>query len=239
MPIVISSEDQSWLADNYPGLVCQNNSIAGIVSFTATYDSESNLFLIMRDGEDNSVGGIVFSCEYQIRIETREKLTYSTLPAVYVEEIDRVDERHFGYDGSACLCSPLQEREFLFPTFNFPKFFAYLVVPFLYGQSFYTRYNRWPWLEYAHGTAGLLESFGDEEGLDQDAVRNFLAVLAVEKRAWPNVRAALDRDQIKGHTPCFCPKHDQIRRCHPKALIGIRKLQHEIKEHSLLLPSTT
>ena len=235
---MISSEDERWLADNYPGLARQENAIAGKVSFTATYNEQSNQFLIMRDGEVNAVGGIVLSCEYQITVVTRDKVTYSALPALYVDEVVRIDDRHFSLDSSACLCSPFQEQEFLLPAFNFLKFFEQLVIPFLYGQSFYSKYNRWPWPEYAHGTTGLLESFVDEETLGEDKIRNFLSMLAIAKDIWPDIRAALQRDRIKGHTPCFCPKHDQIRRCHPKALIGIRKLQQEIKNCSLPLPGS-
>ncbi|MGC2745038.1 MAG: hypothetical protein WA672_17820 [Candidatus Angelobacter sp.] len=233
-----SNEDERWLAEKYPGLVVHDNAIIGKLSFIATYDENINQFFIMRDGEVD-VGGVVLSCEYQIRIVPRHKVTYSALPAVYVDGIEIVDDRHLSFDHSACLCSPLQEKEFLFPAFNFPKFFEELVVPFLYGQSFYSKYNRWPWPEYAHGAIGLLESFVDEQALDPDMSQNFLAVLAVDKRTWPNIKAALQRDQIKGHTPCFCPKHEQIRRCHPKALIGIRKLQQQVKYCSLTLPSTT
>jgi hypothetical protein len=233
---VISSEDERWLAEIYPGLVFQDNAVIGKLSFTATYDEKLNQFFIVRDGEVDPLGGITLSCEHQIRIVSRNKLTYSALPALYVDGIDLVDDRHFSFDSSACLCSPLQEREFLFPAFDFPNFFEQLVIPFLYGQSFYSKYNHWPWPEYAHGTTGLLESFVDEQAIDQETTRNFLAVLTVDKRAWPNIKAALQRDQIKGHTPCFCPKHDPIRRCHPKALIGIRKLQQQVKDCSLTLP---
>lgn len=235
---MISSDDERWLAESYPGLVRQENVIAGKISFTASYNEKSNQFLIMRDREVDAMGGTILSCEYQIRVVTRDEITYSALPALYVDEIDVVNDRHFAFDRSACLCSPLQEKEFLFPKFDFPKFLEQLVVPFLYGQSFYSRYNHWPWAEYTHGVTGLLESLVDEEILDADTIRNFLSMLAIEKGAWPDIRVALQRARIKGHTLCFCPKHDQIRRCHPKALIGIRKLEQEIKGYALPLPGT-
>lgn len=237
MPIVISSEDERWLAENYPSLVFQDNTIVGKLSFSATYNEKTNQFFIRRNGEVDVWDGIALSCEYQIRIVSRDKITYSTLPALYVDEIEIVDSRHFGFDHSACLCSPLQEKEFGFPALNFPKFFEELVLPFLYGQSFYSAYHRWPWREYAHGATGLLESFTDEDTIvDQAMIQDFLAILAIDQRAWPNIKDALRRDQIKGHLPCFCPRHDQIRRCHPKALEGIRRLQQHVNEHSIRLP---
>ncbi|MGC2698091.1 MAG: hypothetical protein WA738_20070 [Candidatus Angelobacter sp.] len=234
---MISSEDERWLVENYPGLVLQDNTIVGKLSFSATYNEKANQFLILRDGEVDVLGGIALSCECQIRIVTRDKVTYSALPALYVDEIEIVDSRHFSFDHSACLCSPLQEKEFLFPALNFPKFFEELVLPFLYGQCFYSAYQYWPWKEYAHGATGLLESFTDERTMiDQDTIQDFLAILAIDRHAWPSIREALQRDQIKGHLPCFCLKNDQIRRCHPKALDGIRRLQQQVKEHSIRLP---
>lgn len=234
---MISNEDERWLAGKYPGLVFQDNAISGKLSFTATYDEKINRFFIMNDGEVDALAGITLSCEHQIRIAMRDKITYSALPALYIDGIDLVDDRHFSFDNSACLCSPLQEEDFLVPAFNFPKFLEELVVPFLYGQSFYSKYNHWPWQEYAHGATGLLESFTDESTIiDQDKIDGFLTVIARDQRAWPNIREALQRDQIKGHLPCFCPKHDQIRRCHPKALNGIRRLQQQVKQHSIRLP---
>jgi hypothetical protein len=237
VPKVISSEDERWLAENYPGLVLQDNTIVGKLSFSATYNEKTNQFFILRDEKVDVWDGIALSCEYQIRIVRRDTITYSTLPALYVDEIDIVDSRHFGFDHSACLCSPLQEKEFASPDLNFPKFFEELVLPFLYGQSFYSAYQHWPWKEYSHGATGLLESFTDEHAImDQGTIQDFLAILAIDKRAWPNIREALQRDQIKGHLPCFCPKHDQIRRCHPKALEGIRRLRQQVNEHLIPLP---
>ena len=98
------------------------------------------------------------------------------------------------------------------------------MIPFLYGQSFYSEHRRWPWKEYAHNATGLLESFDDSNINGEDEVQSFVYLLAGDRDAWPQIRAALQRDVVKGHTACFCPKRDHIRRCHPKALDGLRRL---------------
>jgi hypothetical protein len=62
-------------------------------------------------------------------------------------------------DGTACLCSPLEEDEFLIPDFNFQAYPERLVFPFLYGQLLFSTSNRWPWADYSHSVVGLFESY--------------------------------------------------------------------------------
>ena len=152
-----------------------------------------------------------------------------------IEEIEPSSDRHFGPDKSACLCSALEEDEFLTPDLQLQPFLEKLVIPFLYGQVFYSLNRRWPWPEYAHGATGLLESYGRfpiPAKLD-----SFLQTLTECRESWSAIRAALlQKDYIKGHTACICEKKDQIRRCHPGALQGIRQLQHDIRDAKKVIP---
>jgi hypothetical protein len=237
LKIVISGEDKRWVCDNHPGLVPTTDGVVGTIQFMATYNDALNRFLSLGAGILDDVGGIKLSCKYQIRIAPRDRVIYSSLPALYVDGVELIEDRHFSrIDSSACLCSPLQESEFLCPALDFRRFFEQLVIPFLYGQSFFSDYGRWPWKDYAHGATGLLESFFDENISDQNEIGNFLSTLALDKSAWPLIREALQRDQVKGHTACFCPKHDVIRRCHPRALAGLRRLHSEVRERLLPFP---
>ncbi len=57
-----------------------------------------------------------------------------------------------------------------------------------------------------------------------------------DKQTWERVQAALQqKSEIKGHTPCFCPKMDHIRRCHPNAWKGILKLREDIKNQNIVI----
>lgn len=232
---MIASEDEQWLALNYPGLVPRGSGVVGTIDFAATYNQELDRFLILSDGVVDDVGGVRLSCRYGIQINERQAKGYSGLPAVHVDGLDMVDDRHFSrIDNSACLCSPLEEKVFLQPFFDFRRFLEQLVIPFLYGQSFFSENHCWPWKEYAHGATGLLESFDDANIVNVDELREFLGTLALDLIAWQHIRAALQRGNVKGHTSCFCPKKDHIRRCHPKALAGLRRLQLLVKELSIL-----
>jgi hypothetical protein len=176
------------------------------------------------------------SCRYQIRIDEPQASTFSNLPILHVEDIESIPDRHFRRNKAACLCSPLEERDFLKPRFEFRRFLEELVIPFLYGQSFYSIYQHWPWKEYAHDVTGLLESFSDCPNACRDEVHRLFELLALYEHAWPRVRAVLEQHTVKGHTSCFCPKRDHIRRCHPKALAGIRRLHRSIRDLNISVP---
>src|SRR5207247_4350992 len=163
-----------------------------------------------------------------------DQKSHSDLPALRVPSVDSSADRHFNQaDKSACLCSPFEEGDFLHPNLNLRRYLEELVIPFLYGQSFYSIYKKWPWQEYSHGAVGLLESFADNS--DAVDVSECIAKLQMQKDTWPRIRSALLRGNIKGHTPCFCRKSDHIRRCHPQALRGVRLLQARIKMLEIVL----
>lgn len=233
---MLNTGDEQWLRERHPGLDSDAMGVSGNIKFKATYNSEIGRFLILGDGIIDGVGGLALSGEFTIRIEERTTKIISSLPAVYVEDIDTIPDRHFDQaDKSACLCSPLEESDFLLPEFQFRVFLEHLVIPFLYGQIFYCQTQRWPWPEYAHGSAGLLEAYSHIAG--RTKTDECLRRLVQDKNVWPMIAAALrQKPYVKGHTLCFCPQMDQIRRCHPNALRGARQLQHDIRAMAIQIP---
>jgi hypothetical protein len=234
--MILTEENNLRLRAEYPGLALTATGIAGVLKFRATYNSQDGRFLILGDDVTDTVGGLALSGEFKIRIEERSDKSISALPALHVEDVDPTAERHFGQkDKSACLCSPFEEDEFLQPEFRFRDFLERLVIPFLYGQVFYSDNGRWPWPEYAHGATGLLQSYS--EMADQSKAADCLQMLAQYRDIWPSIRAALQqRPYVKGHTPCFCASRDLIRRCHPSALRGALRLQQDVRALALPIP---
>jgi hypothetical protein len=232
---MLKKEDEEWLCEAHPGLLPTETGVAGIIEFRAAYDGDSNLFIILGENTPDEARGLVLSGKFNIRIEDRKAKVFSALPALYVEEIEPSMDRHFGADKSACLCSSLEEDEFLTPELQFRLVVERLVIPFLYGQVFYSLNQRWPWSEYAHYVTGLLESYGKYP--DPAKVENLVQMLMRCQDVWPAIRAALrQKSYIKGHTPCFCSKKDQMRRCHPNALRGIKQLQCDIEARKMVIP---
>jgi hypothetical protein len=224
---MLKEDDEQWLRANYPGLVRKDQIVIGIVEFTAGYRSETNQFVILRGSPWDGDGAEVLTAKYDVRIEERVDKSTSRLPALFVDGVEPVPERHFNQkDHSACLCSPLEEREFLEPELHFTLFVERLIIPFLYGQTFYSSHRRWPWGEYAHGATGILEAYSTVH--DPTRAEECLHLLKKEG-SWLRIQSALgQKPYVKGHTLCFCEKGDQIRRCHPRALTGLLQLQRHL-----------
>lgn len=228
--------DEEWLRQHHPKLWLSDGRVSGTIEFEAIYDPDGRWFLILGDCVTDTVGGIRLGGQFAVTISKRSDTSLSKLPAVHVDGLEPSPDRHFNQrDKSACLCSPLQEDEYLSPEFSFPRFFERLVIPFLYGQLFFSREHRWPWPECEHGAVGLLESY--LELGDPRKAADCLGYLEVGSGPWKEIRDALKRGTpLKGHMPCFCEKKDQIRRCHPRALQGIRQLQIDIAAQRIPIP---
>lgn len=225
---MLKESDEEWLRSKHPALIPACDAVTGTIDFRASYNHETNRFLILGDQVAGQAGGVALSGVFQIRIEERRDKSTSQLPTLYVQGVDPTPERHFNRgDESACLCSPLEEVEFLQPEFQFRVFLEQLVIPFLYGQLFFSSKGNWPWTEYAHGATGILEAYSKIP--ERNRAEECLGQLARDM-SWPRIRSALrQQPHIKGHTPCFCTKMDQIRRCHPDALEGVRRLQQDLR----------
>ena len=185
---MLNESDEAWLRSAYPTLVRAGDAVTGTIDFRASYNRDTNRFLILSDQLPDQAGGIALSGSFQIRIEERVEDSTSQLPAVYVQGVDPIPDRHVNpADTSACLCSPLEEREFLQPEFQFKVFLEQLVIPFLYGQLSYSSEGSWPWPEYAHGATGILESYSKLP--DRNRVEQCLRQL-VRDASWPRIRSA-------------------------------------------------
>jgi hypothetical protein len=229
---MLHKADERWVLEAYPGLVQTDGGVAGSIEFEASYDVSRDLFQILEAHSPVKGDGSALTCRFEIRIEERRVKSFSELPALYVGGVDPTPDRHFGGDKSACLCSSLEEGEFLAPDLQFRSYLERLIIPFLYGQTFYSLNGRWPWSEYAHYATGLLESYARYP--DRAKTESLLQSLTQYRDIWPAIRAALlQRNYVKGHTPCFCEKKDQIRRCHPDALRGLQRLWRDVRELNL------
>ena len=136
---------------------------------------------------------------------------------------------HINQNGSACLCLNLEETKYLPNGFNLPDFFNYLVVPFFYAQSYFRDFGLWPWGEYGHGLAGILESY-----LNYDTSKEYTEtfIVAFEKFCQKNnlnlnfYKEQLRMKKIKGKNKCpLCKSGKQWLKCHEKSLLGFRRLK--------------
>ncbi len=233
---MLTDQDRTWLRQKYPDLTVGPGLVSGILKFTAAYNEKSRKFYLLENGDLDEVEGIRLSGQFEVSIRDRQDKSVFRLPALHVEKIDHTEERHFNpNDNSACYCNPLEEYEFLTPQFDFKRVIEELIIPFLYGQLFFTAESRWPWPEYAHGVTGLLEAYFKNK--DSSKALDCIERLCKDWSAWPRIKSLLtQKTEIKGHIPCFCPRKDHIRRCHPSAWQGVRQLRLDVKSGRISLP---
>jgi len=231
---MLTDADLDWLKATNPGLrPTPTGGVSGTARIDATYDAEKNQFQILYREDSVVVGGIRLEGEFGISIENRLKDSPSVLPALCIDGFGSNSDRHISPDGTACLCSPLIEGEFLEP-FAFRTFFEQLIVPFLYGQLYYELHHQWPWSDYSHANLGILESY--QPAISRADVTLCLAVLKRDSGSWYRVRAALTQHgTISDSVPCICRLRHRMARCHPRALRGLQQLRSDIREFGVRL----
>lgn len=224
---MLKNIDKGWLDYNHPSLSIESWGLSGKVSIKATYNKQTNQFLILGNNDIDTINGLCLVGEFELELKNRSTPGYSNLPALTIKGIKNYPNRHINPDGTACLCSPLEEGRYLSGTFE--DFFDKLVIPFLYGQLYFSEYNRWPWREFSHGIAGILESYyiANDPMKAQDCIDKLRI-----SEYWQRLEVVLNKKgKIKGHTACFCPKGGKLKCCHYKAWLGVRKLKRDIKKN--------
>lgn len=228
-------EDSEWLRTFYPGLQIKNDGteIDGILKFRAAYSSVTESLVIIDDSIHYADRGTELEVQYKIRIEKKQ---VDQLPLLFVDknEIPHLTDRHINVGiGTACLCGPIEEAEFVKKKVVLPEFIIELVIPFLYSQAYFDKYKKWPWKEYNHGSMGILESYikyNDPK----------FAPICINRlktsNDWQKIKFLLaQKKHIKGHISCICPNPDQIRRCHPDIWVALNKLRSDVAKLNLNL----
>jgi len=232
---MITETEITWLESNHPTLKVNTDhtEVSGDFNFTATYDSETDKFTWLTS-PGQTAPGVVLSGTYKIAIKKIED--EKLLPSLKVE-IDKeklITDRHFYPSGGACLCGPAEVYEFIKQGYSFPRYFETLVVPFLYGQTYYDLYSKWPWGEYTHGAAGVFESYSRSEKTKEHAEA---CLRQLQKNGdWPRIKRVLSgEERITETSNCFCTKPKQIRRCHGYTWSAMLKLKKDIRDYRISL----
>ena len=230
---MLAKNDVEWLEARYSQLSpnAEGTKVAGALPFAGAYEKTSNKFTLIEAGDTSKHTGIILSGSYNIAIE--KSPDPERLPRLYVndETLPHIADRHFYPNQTnqpACVCGIVEEARFLSEGFDFKKYLEEYVIPFLYGQKYYDAHGEWPWRDYAHDTAGALESYFF------DGSPEFISTILKQLRAmtgdWERVKSILESiDQPKGHILCFCKRHDHIRRCHPDAWRGLIKFHTNLR----------
>lgn len=231
---MIPESEKQWLKEKLPTLSVSpdGSEVSGSLTFTAAYDSKTGFTWLIQSGQ--VAPGEVLTATYKIRIKPGKEADDIPILTVEDDTIEKVLDRHFYTSGNACLCGPVEKQEFLRTGYSFIKYLDQLVVPFLYEQTYFDKYHKWPWGEYAHGAAGVFQSFASGNGTVED-VQVCLRQLRKDKK-WDRIRAVLSgRERVTEMSKCFCTSPGKIRQCHPTAWIALLKLRSVIQRHSIRL----
>lgn len=233
---MITEAEAKWVNEKCPTLNIntERTEINGDLEFTAAYDKSAGFVWLINQGQ--TAPGEILTDIYKISIQP--SITRDNLPILKIEgdKPEKTIDRHFYDNGTACLCGPVEKYEFFKSGFSFIKYLDRLVIPFLYEQTYFDKHpGEWPWGEYAHGSAGIFESFAKSEGTREHA-EACLEELRKDKNNWDRIRAVLlGQQRVTETSKCFCTSPKEIRRCHPNAWFAMSKLRAAIRLYRIHL----
>jgi hypothetical protein len=210
MDIILTPSEIRWIKNKYPNIKIDNKkiSIKGQIYFNRSYNE-----ITIND-----------SYEIEIILKTKEN---SILPQVKevggkIREIANnlnkplIDLHVNNNDNTLCLCIYKKEKEYFLDDFDIKIFFEQLLEPYLYWISYFNKYKRKPWGEYAHSNLGYLEMYAEEE-IDIDNLKKFFLNEELVKIK-----------KMKGHHGCLCGSNEKIKKCHKLLYKAIYKLKKEL-----------
>jgi len=236
----LTSDDKSWLSSQYPTLGLEETAdsvvVSGKLKFEMVYDADKDSFTISPKNYKGK--SVLIKDEYEVKI-VLPKSGSNDLPKVF-ETASRITEvaknkslpkydLHFNFDDSACLYVAGKETEYFPEGFDFKIFINHLVIPFFYAQSYFQKFEKWPWGEYSHGMLGLFEWYNEREDHSQADVDQMLNRLKLSGE-WGSIAQRFKGGSwVKGHSLCLCGSGNKIRKCHNSALMGMWKLGKDVK----------
>jgi hypothetical protein len=136
-------------------------------------------------------------------------------------KIPRHADHHVNKEsGEACLFIPDERWKIYPPGTAFLGFLNSPVRNFFLGHSVFRRTGEWPFGQRRHGSAGILEYYGELLGTDDVTV--ILGYLE-----------CLSRPTLKGHWPCPCKSGKRVRDCHRPQINDLRtKIPCELAKKS-------
>lgn len=226
---MINEPEKELLLKYYPELVVSADyeSIVGTISFIASYDKGADMFQIINKLNDapSTENTLILGSTFNITITKNKDDDLLPNLSIQGDLIERSTDRHFYISGDACLCGLVENVNFKKSNMGVLEFIERLVIPFLYGQLYFDKFNKWPWKEYAHNTAGILQSFHCNE----KTIENAMACLEKLKKVpnqYPVIkRVFIGQERFTGVNKCFCGSGKEVRFCHLDTWYGLLELR--------------
>lgn len=222
--IEIPPEEIAQVEERYPSLgYSGNGQWEGPFKFDATYNGKQiiDLFRIQ----------IIADKNYPNRIPALREVGGRVLAITSKHRVELADVHYNASSNTACVCVKQEETARFPPGSKLPTFIEDLVIPYLYGLSFFDQTGRWPWTEFSHGGLGLLEFYA------QDSIsptREDLLEIGKMIRTGPNWRQySKQLKKPNSERKCLCGSGRPISDCHSDVWQGINKLHAHLKRLGL------
>ena len=222
--IEISPEEIAQVKERYPSLGYSGDGLwEGPFKLDATYDGKQiiDLFRIQ----------IIAGENYPNRIPALREVGGRVLAITSKHRVELADVHYNASSNTACVCVKQEETARFPPGSKLPTFIEDLVIPYLYGLSFFNEIGRWPWAEFSHGGLGLLEFYA------QDSIaptREDLIEVGKLIRSDPNWREySKQLRRPSSGRKCPCGSRQPISECHYGVWHGINSLHTHLKRLGL------
>jgi hypothetical protein len=181
------------LRQKYPYLFLEKTSDAYIIRGT--------IFIEKDEIKDR------YEIEIQIALDYPKKV-----PTVKETGAKIASNFHHNPDGTLCLEAPLAVYEVFRADETLLNYVDNLLTPYLYNHSYYTKNNKLPYGEHAHGAEGILADYKKRFGVSEDSV--ILGLLQI-----------LAEDAYRGHRLCPCGSQQKLRNCHGRHILNLINVQ--------------
>ncbi len=239
----LSEEDKEWLETSYPEIRISTKEgvehLSGFLDFDMIYNPDTGSYTLSSGNRNAIQNKFHIYDRYELDIALIEAKN-SILPETReiggrIENLRsklnlKIQDLHAYPDYMLCLCARQAEESYFPKKFNLPDFIQQLVIPFLYSNSFFEQNNTRPWGEHGHSGLGTLEYYMDQQKFgDKKLVTSTLHALDEDTNTnSSSYFSYLQRIDIPGHLDCVCGSKKRISKCHPNALIGLRKLKNDL-----------
>lgn len=219
-PYDFPEEEIAAVRNKFPKLALRDPGVwDGEIDIDATYNEERIT--------DSFKIGIVASDKYPHELPAMIEIGGRTNSIA--EKYRLTDRRDLHYNVKnrvACLCVKQEEKIKFPPGSNLVNFIDDLVIPYLYGLSYYDQHGKWPWGEYSHGGLGLLEFYAEngEQTVEQieEVAKSFVA-----DDHWKEYSRQFRKPSAERF--CVCGSQKPFRKCHPRAWQGVERLHADLK----------
>lgn len=224
-PYDFPEDEISAVRNKFPKLTLMSAGVwEGEIDIDAVYNGQQI--------KDNFKIGIVASDKYPDELPAMIEIGGRT--DAIADKYKLTDRRDLHYNIKsrvACLCVKQEERVKFPHGSNLVTFVDNLIVPYLYGLSYYDQYGKWPWGEYSHGGLGLLEFYAeDPTEQTKDDIEKVAKVFVADDN-WKEYSRQLRKPSA--FRACICGSKKQFQKCHPDAWQGLLLLHADIKRLGL------